>query len=128
MEARMRVGPGGHVVLVVEDEPLVRCDIASEFRAHGWDVIEAASGEQAVALTTENQIDIVVTDIQLAGQMSGWEMAEAMRAAAPTVPILYTSAKSNNPARQVSGSLFVGKPYEPAFVIEVCHNLLDDAE
>jgi CheY-like chemotaxis protein len=120
----MRAGPESHVVLVVEDEPIVRMDIADEFRARGWHVIEAASGEQAVELIAANQIDVVFTDIQLAGAMSGWEAAEALRLNAPGVPVLYTSGKPNNPMRQVKDSLFVGKPYDPAFVIEMCHSLL----
>jgi CheY-like chemotaxis protein len=124
----MRAGPETNVVLVIEDEPVVRMHISDEFRARGWQVIEAASGEQAVELIATNQIDVVFTDILLAGAMSGWEAAEALRANAPGVPVLYTSGKPNDPMRQVKDSLFVGKPYDPAFVIEMCHSLLDDAE
>ncbi len=120
----MRAGPESHVVLVVEDEPIVRMDIADEFRARGWHVIEAASGEQAVQLIGANRIDVVFTDITLAGAMSGWEAAEALRENVPDVPVLYTSGRPNDPMRQVKDSLFVGKPYDPAFVIEMCHSLL----
>ena len=61
------------VVLVVEDEAIVRAAIAEEFRSYGWHVLEAASGEHAIALVADNHIDIVFTDIQLAGIMSGWD-------------------------------------------------------
>ena len=124
----MRAGPENHVVLVIEDEPIVRTHIADEFRARGWHVIEAASGEQAVQLIGANRIDVVFTDITLAGTMSGWEAAEALRENVPDVPVLYTSGRPNDPMRQVKDSLFVGKPYDPAFVIEMCHSLLDDDE
>ena len=116
------------VVLVVEDEALLRATIVDELRAYGWEVLEATSGEHAVTLITNNRIDVVFTDIKLAGVMSGWETAEALRATIPDVPILYTSGNACDPTRQVAGSLFIGKPYEASFVIEACHDLLSNAE
>ena len=114
------------VVLVVEDESLVRERIADELRTYGWHVLEAASGEDALALTADNQIDVVFTDILLPGHMSGWEIAESLRARVPTLPILYTSGHGCDPARQVAGSLFIRKPYQPGFIIEACYNLMDE--
>jgi CheY-like chemotaxis protein len=114
------------VVLVVEDEPLVRENIADELRTYGWQVLEAASGEDALKLVPDNQIDVVFMDIQLAGQMSGWEIADALRAQVPALPILYTSGYACDLARQVAGSLFIRKPYQPGFIIEACYNLMPD--
>jgi CheY-like chemotaxis protein len=128
MEASMGAAAGTCVVLVVEDEALLRASIADELRDKGWQVLEAASGEDALTLLTNNHVDVVFTDIQLAGVMSGWETAEALRATAPDVPILYTSGNGCDPARQVDGSLFIGKPYEPDFIIEACHDLLESAQ
>jgi CheY-like chemotaxis protein len=124
----MRAGAAARVALVVEDEALLRESIASELRANGWNVLEAASGECALTLTSNNAVDVVLTDIQLAGGMSGWETAEALRSLTPGVSIIYTSANTCDPARQVEGSLFIGKPYEPGFVIEACHNMWADAQ
>jgi CheY-like chemotaxis protein len=114
------------VVLVVEDEPLVRENIADELRTYGWQVLEAASGEDALKLVPDNQIDVVFMDIQLAGQMSGWEIADTLRAQVPALPILYTSGYACDLARQVAGSLFIRKPYQPGFIIEACYNLMPD--
>jgi CheY-like chemotaxis protein len=116
------------VVLVVEDEALLRASIAEELRHYGPQVLEAASGEHALTLMTNNHVDVVFTDIQLAGVMSGWEMTEALRATSPDVSVLYTSGNACDPTRQVSGSLFIGKPYDSGFVIEACHILLADAQ
>lgn len=116
------------VVLVVEDEALVRENISDELRAFGWHVLEAASGDHALALTEDNRIDVVFIDIQLAGQMNGWEIAEALRSKDGALPILYTSGYGCDRARQVAGSLFIRKPYEPGFVIEACYNLLEEPE
>ena len=116
------------VVLVVEDEAVVRASIAEEFRSYGWHVLEAATGEHALFLVTTNHVDVVFTDIQLAGILSGWEVAEALRATSPGVSVLYTSGNACDPARQVAGSLFIGKPYEAGFVLEACHNLLEEPD
>ena len=62
----MGVENSARVVLVVEDEALVRATIVDEFRSYGWQVLEAASGEHAIALMADNHIDVVFTDIQLA--------------------------------------------------------------
>ena len=120
----MGVEASARVVLVVEDEALVRAAIAEEFRSFGWHVLEAATGEQAVALAAHAHIDIILTDIQLAGIMSGWDTADALRASIPGMPVLYTSGNACQPERQVVGSLFIAKPYEPGSIIEACHNLV----
>ena len=91
------VGNGARalVVLVIEDEFLVRCDVADCLRDAGYVVVETASGEEAIALCNSNtSIDIVFTDINLVGPASGWDVAECFRIERPDVPVLYTSGKS----------------------------------
>ena len=116
------------IALVVEDEPFLRAQVVVEFEAKGWTVLDAATGEAAVAYLNEHPIDVVFTDIQLAGRMSGWEVAQALRATEPDVPVIYTSGKAPDRGRQVLGSLFVTKPYDPADIVEACHRLLDPPE
>ena len=120
-------GQREHIVLVVEDEALVRCLIVDEFAADGWQVIEAAKGEEALSLANEHQIGIVFTDIQLEGQLSGWYVAEAVRAAQPDMPVIYASGNATDKSRQVSASLFFDKPYEPAEVVGASARLLQAA-
>jgi CheY-like chemotaxis protein len=114
------------VVLIVEDEGLVRTLIASEFASQGWVVLEADKGEGAVELLKDNHVDIVFTDIQLAGVITGWEVAEAMRRANPSAPVIYASGNASDKSRQVAGSLFFDKPYDPDAVIAACGKLLPD--
>jgi CheY-like chemotaxis protein len=103
---------GVAVVLVVEDEWLVRMEIAEALDARGWNVVEASTGEAAIALLAGNSpIDLVVTDVRLPGAVSGWEVAEAFRAANSEVAVIYCSGNSTNSARQVSGSVFLTKPF-----------------
>jgi CheY-like chemotaxis protein len=76
--------PERPVVLVAEDEWLLRDCIAAYLRAAHWRVLEARSGEAAVSLLEGGQhIDVVFTDIRLAGEMSGWEVGERFRRVLP---------------------------------------------
>ena len=112
------------VVLVVEDEFLLRCSIADSLREGGYTVVETASGEEAIALCRSGMlIDIVFTDINLIGAISGWDVAESLRAAVPNMSVLYTSGKAVDPGRCVSDSVFIAKPYLHGDVLEACQRL-----
>ena len=93
--------PVARVALVVEDEWIVRDLIVSELKAQGWTVAEAATGEDALALLANREVHVLLTDIQLAGIMNGWEVAHAMRAAIPELPVIYI--------RQQAGPLAAGR-------------------
>jgi CheY-like chemotaxis protein len=123
-EARMRACPTARVALVIEDEWLVRNGIVSELKARGWTVVETATGEEALALLADREVDVVLTDIQLAGPMNGWDVAHALRTAKPDLPVIYASANAPDPTRRVGGSLFFGKPYDPAEIVDACHRLI----
>jgi CheY-like chemotaxis protein len=119
----MRACPATRVALVIEDEWLVRAAIVCELKERGWTVVETATGENALALLAGREVDVVLTDIQLAGPMNGWEVAHAVRTARPGVPVIYASANAPDPSRRVEGSLFFGKPYDPAEIAAACHRL-----
>lgn len=109
------------VVLVVEDEWLVREEIACQLRNAGWEVLEASTGEGAVDLLEgKRRIDVLVTDIQLADYLSGWDVAEAFRAVRPDVPVIYASASAADRSRTVANSLFFSKPYKAATILAAC--------
>ena len=112
------------VVLVVEDEPLLRCSVAESLREVGYTVIERASGEEAIALCKSNMsIDVVFTDITLTGAATGWDVAVRMRADRPQVSVLYTSGKRIDPGHCVPGSAFIAKPYQHDEIVYACQRL-----
>jgi CheY-like chemotaxis protein len=115
--------PTPRVALVIEDEWLLRAAIVSELKESGWTVVETATGEDALALLAGCEFDLVLTDIQLAGPMNGWDVAHAVRNVKPDVPVIYASAYAPDPLRRVEGSLFFDKPYDPAEIVEACHRL-----
>jgi CheY-like chemotaxis protein len=113
------------VILVVEDEWLVREVMVQVLRNAGWRVIEASSAEDAIALmrTGHPYIDVVFTDIQLAGRLCGWDVAEQCRATRADFPVIYASGNAADRSGRVPGSLFFEKPYGTAEVVEACNGL-----
>ena len=112
------------VVLVVEDENFVRLDITTYLEDAGYAVIEAGSGEAAVALCNAGTaIDIIITDINLGGTISGWEVAECFRTVLPNMPVLYTSGDTIDSSRCVSGSAVLAKPYQNSDILKECLRL-----
>ena len=100
------------VVLVVEDEFFLRYGIANALREAGYEVVESGSGEEAIALFRSNApIDVIFTDINLGGSVSGWEVAERFRIGRPDGLVLYTSGNGIDPKRCCPDSVFLAKPY-----------------
>ncbi len=110
-------------VLVVEDEWLVRDTIARELEDAGYAVIEAESGETALAAFEADEIDLLFTDIRLPGAVDGWRLAETVRSMRPDLPVIYATGYSPAERRQVPESVFLGKPYRPSAVIEAARRL-----
>jgi CheY-like chemotaxis protein len=99
------------IALVVEDEWLVRMEIAEALDAAGWTVLEASTGEAGLAMLDHHPpVDLVVSDIRLPGPVTGWDVAEAFRAANADVAVIYCSGNPCDPTRQVADSVFLGKP------------------
>ncbi len=112
------------IILVVEDDIFMRFDIASCLQEAGYAVLEAASGENAIALCNSGiPIDIVFTDINLSGAASGWDVAECFRMQRSDVPVLYTSGEAIDPHRCVARSAFVAKPYQHVDILRACQRL-----
>jgi CheY-like chemotaxis protein len=109
-------------VLVVEDEWLIRAGIASALEEDGWEVVAVGSGEEAlVLLERSTKIDLVFTDIDLAGLVDGWGVGLAcQRDGEP--PVVYTSGRP--PAKPVEADHFFAKPYDATAVAEACRHLL----
>ena len=117
-------GSDGLVVLVVEDEVLVRAMIAQYLRDCDCVVLEADSAEEVAAIGRSGRaVDVLVTDINLSGPGNGWDVAEACRAAQPDMGVVYVSGNSVDRCRCVSGSLFFNKPYLDADILQACQVL-----
>jgi CheY-like chemotaxis protein len=111
-------------ILVVEDDPFLRLDLVDTFKAAGYEVLEASNAESALQhLQNGKRIDVVVTDIQLGGGLTGWDVAEKFRAAHSDILIIYVSGNAENHARRVAGSVFFSKPCRSWDILKVCRGL-----
>jgi signal transduction histidine kinase len=83
---------GTEVILLVEDDDLVREFAISQLAGLGYRVLEAANGKDAVKLIMEHEeIDLLFTDVVMPGGMNGRELAHAAHRLRPTLRVLYTS-------------------------------------
>ncbi len=82
----------GTNALLVDDDPPVRATTAAILRSLGFNVVEAATGKEALRiLEGERPVDVLVSDVILAGGMLGPEVAERARALRPSLKVLFIS-------------------------------------
>ena len=98
-------------VLVVEDEPLIREMVCEELELAGFDVVQVANADEAIALLEARfDIHLVFTDIDMPGSMDGLKLAAAIRDRWPPVNIIITTGKVR-PLDIPANALFIPKPY-----------------
>jgi CheY-like chemotaxis protein len=123
LEKSSQTGSELLVVLVVEDEFLLRFEIVEYLRNCGWIVLEAWTANQAVAMCHGETVDVLFTDINLGGAGSGWDVADALRAERPDAGVVYVSGNSVDHSRRVAGSEFFHKPYLTSDILQACRRL-----
>jgi CheY-like chemotaxis protein len=103
------------VVLIVEDEFLLRMNAAEMIADAGFDVVEARDADEAIAiLEARPDIHVVFTDIQMPGSMDGLKLARFVRGRWPPIKIVATSGSVNVGKGDLpEGSRFLPKPYRP---------------
>ncbi|MEZ5995148.1 MAG: PAS domain S-box protein [Hyphomonadaceae bacterium] len=107
---------GRERILLVEDDDLVRAQAGAELRGLGYRVVTARGGAEALEILRAGQeFDLLFTDVVMAGGMNGRQLAEAARALAPHLPVLYTSGHPEtvlNEADHIApGVKLLRKPY-----------------
>ena len=113
------------VVLIVEDEFMLRMDAADVIADAGFDVVEAGDADEAIAiLEARPDIHVVFTDIQMPGVMDGLKLARFVRDRWPPIKIVATSGfvsvrKDDLP----EGSRFVPKPYRAEQIVATLRDL-----
>lgn len=114
-----------HVVLIVEDEFLIRMDAVDMIRAAGFEVVEAADADEAI-LILEDRLDITVvfTDIHMPGSMDGLKLAAAIRGRWPPIKIVATSGRAKVTGDDLpAGSRFLPKPYSAREIVGTLREL-----
>jgi CheY-like chemotaxis protein len=101
------------VVLIVEDEHLLRMNAVDMIEEAGFDVVEAGSADEAIAiLEARPDIHVVFTDIHMPGTMDGLKLARFVRGRWPPIKIVATSGNHVFVDGDLpEGSVFLPKPY-----------------
>jgi two-component system, response regulator PdtaR len=117
--------PKRPVVLIVEDEFLIRMDAVDMIRSAGFDVVEAENADEAIfILEGRPDITVVFTDVQMPGSIDGLKLAAAIRGRWPPIKIVATSG-----LRRISeddlppGSRFLPKPYSQPQIVGTLREL-----
>ena len=130
-EAPPASGPA--TILLVEDNDLVRPQVAMAIRALGYDVIEAEDGPSALQqLAQPCRIDLLFTDIVMPGGINGRELAAKACAIRSGLRVLFTSGYADNVLtreEQRDGVRLIAKPYRGPELARVLRDVLaDEAE
>lgn len=113
-------------VLVVEDDFLIRMTLRDALEDEGFVVIEADSGEAAlVQLRADPSICLLMTDMQLSGNLDGGALAAAVRAENTILPIIYMTGRPEliGPL-DTEREMVVGKPYLPSELCAAARRLI----
>ncbi|MBB3644379.1 DNA-binding NtrC family response regulator [Rhizobium sp. BK619] len=99
-------------VLIVEDDLLIRMVLADTLADEGYNVIEAGTVLEAVAVLGRRKIDAVITDVDMPGGLSGLDLARMISSSDMKVPVIITSGGSIvAPEELPSDAVFMPKPY-----------------
>jgi PAS domain S-box-containing protein len=123
--------PTGHeTLLLVEDEAAVRSSARRLLERHGYQVVEARHGRDALRILEEGErtIDLVITDLVMP-EMGGREMVERVRARHPAMKVLFMSGYSEravtSDGAMPAGTGFVEKPFTVDQLIRRTREILD---
>jgi CheY-like chemotaxis protein len=106
------------LVLIVEDEVLIRLLLADALRQEDYDVIEAANADEAISvLDASPSPDILITDVKMPGSIDGFELAAYVRRTKPRLKVIITSGHAGPDRALGVADVFLPKPYELALIV-----------
>lgn len=117
-------------ILLVDDEETVRKFSSRVLEKHGFDVLMASSGHEALeaAHARDHAIDLLMTDVMMPG-MNGCQLAEILLARVPSLRVLFMSGYAEDVLATnvglVPGAAFLGKPFKPKTLVTKVREVLD---
>jgi two-component system, cell cycle sensor histidine kinase and response regulator CckA len=123
----------GATILLVEDEPSVRSTVRRLLERHGYQVLEAANGHDALTLVAArgSEIRLVVSDMVMPG-MGGMELASRLRSLSPKIPVLlmtgYTEEAIARNGDRPHDALIIEKPFSQHTMLEKVRGALAAAQ
>lgn len=117
----------GYKVLIVEDESVMRELICYAFKDIGFDVFEAADGQEAIEVFNENPVDLIVLDVMMP-KLDGWSVCRRIREVSDVAIVMLTSRDED--ADQLLGfelgvDEYVTKPINTQVLLARCQRLVE---
>lgn len=109
------------IALVVDDEPLVRMDAVDIISDEGYAIVEATTADQAYEfLDRHSSLQLVFTDVQMPGEMDGFDLARVVAKRWPHICVVIASgAAVPGPGDIPDNANFISKPFTAELVHEV---------
>jgi PAS domain S-box-containing protein len=126
------VSGGSEVILVVEDDPMVRAFVVNQLTGLGYKTIAASDGRAAMAIVERGEpFDLLFTDVVMPGGLSGRNLADEVAKLRPGIRVLYTSGYTDNAVvhhgRLDEGVLLLTKPYRKPQLAKMVRQALGGA-
>jgi DNA-binding NtrC family response regulator len=117
------------IVLIVEDEMLLRMRVVDMVEDAGYVPVEAVDADEAmVILRSRSDIVLMLTDVQMPGSMNGLQLAHAVRENWPPIKIILASGQLKLSGNDIPpGSRFFGKPLQSTEIIAEMREMLGGA-
>lgn len=114
------------MVLVVEDEPLIRMMLVDALDEAGFAVVEAGDADEGLrAFSAQPEIEAIVTDVHMPGSMDGFALARHVQSMRPDLKALIVSGKFLPTSSELSHARrFLPKPYDVEKVIEELFDMI----
>ena len=120
---------GTETILVVEDDESIRHLVTGFLRSHGYHVLTAADGDEAIRTVQSHGpgIDLLLSDVVMP-KLGGRELAQELRKALPGLKVIFVSGFAGDPDRQagLEPARFVQKPFSMHYLATTVREALDE--
>lgn len=123
---------GSQTILLCDDEAHIRHVLSVKLGNAGYEVLPASNGEEGLAIATDYDIDLVITDYQMP-KLNGLQLAEALRRQEQKrmIPVILITARcyglDEEQVRQSNIKQVMSKPFSPREVLRVAQDQLAKA-
>src|SRR6185369_12834957 len=128
---RLPLARGAETIFLVEDDPALRKLARGVLEEYGYDVVEAASGVEALGVWKEhrNEIDLLLTDIVLPHGLSGWKLAQQLQTERADLKVIYSTGfdleSLNRRFDSQKNLVLLRKPYQVQSLVRTVRDCLD---
>lgn len=119
------------LVLIVEDDALIQLELEAALHDGGYATDAESSADSAIAkLEAGREVRALVTDINLIGERTGWDVARRARELFPNFPVIYVTsvAAEEWTSQGVPNSILISKPFAPAQITTAISQLLNSGD